>query len=199
MASILELVHESSAELKDRARETEDVKVSLPKAELMEALAEEQLSAEGQEILESTKAELQEMGEDLSGTKAEIQEELLERSLSGESVSEEASANPSDGIWPARGPEGVPQKELESHFDTVANRRRAINDASEQARKLALENQQSYVVLESLKPSDGKEPMKVQPAYMKRHPDEILVFEARVPMSPYPVANAEANPVARLS
>jgi len=65
----------------------------------------------------------------------------------------------------------------------------------EEARKKALANQQNFVVLESLRPKDQNDPVKIQPAYMKRHPDEVLVFEARVPMSPYPVQNAERNPI----
>lgn len=198
MASILELVYETSSELKDRAREASGVKVSQTKDELIKDLADEEATNEVEDILSYNTKKLKDETGNSSGLKAEMRETLLAQlfgNASGGGGSAEASSESMSPVWPARKSDGVPRQDLSSHFETVTNRRKAISSACEEALEKALDEQQSYVVLESLRPKDHNDPIKMQPAYMKRHPDQILVFEARVPMSPYPVQNADRNPI----
>jgi len=227
MASVLDLVHESSEEIGKRARE-EDVpkRGSMRKGEKVAALADESIHEDVvAEILLSKKTDdgnglvgmAKEIGVESphSCTKAELQELLLEDHLGQTSEAQTSGSQPGGGAsgadsrQPAASgrsgsgsmPPGREDPERmakgASHFESAEERRAQIEFHLQQAAEHAAKNGMSYVVVESFRPQDAKEPMKVQRSYEKRHPDTMVVAEVTVPHYALPLETTDPNPVFR--
>jgi hypothetical protein len=232
MASVLDLVHESSEEIGKRARE-EDVpkRGSMRKGEKIAALADESIHEDVvAEILLSKKTDdgngLVGMAKELgvesphSQTKAELQELLLEDHL-GQTSEAQTSKGQSSESQPGGGASGADSRQPAasgrsgsgsmppgredpermakgaSHFESAEERRAQIEFHLQQAAEHAAKNGMSYVVVESFRPQDAKEPMKVQRSYEKRHPDTMVVAEVTVPHYALPLETTDPNPVFR--
>lgn len=218
MASVLDLVYKDSTEINEIARENDlSGRGSMSKAEKIEALCDEHLTKESAKILRAKKSALipraKEAGiaSPYSKSKAELQALLIERegfigngsaetetsSGSGASSSDAAGEN---GMFPASdldGTERAPQASLQSHFESAEKRMSAIRDAAHQAMDRSLDEGAKYVVIESFRPKDASQPIKIQPSYHKRHPDTIVVVEADVAQWAFPISTADPNPVFR--
>lgn len=191
MASYTELLQLKSTEIAERAREQEiEGRGSMNKIETVAALADEDIGPLIG-VLDQKKSELLEVAEDLGvdteGTKADLQVRIAKDKLTD-----------SGDSFPNSGTDGdarKPRENLSSHFDTTERRREAVMSAAHKALDRAMQEGQSYVVLESLRPKDATEPLSVQPSYMKHHPDEFPVVEITVPHTAYRVHKAERNPI----
>jgi len=204
MPSVFDLVHRGSEEIGELARE-KDVpnRGSMRKGEKIAALSDEDIHEDlVAEILLSKKTnegnglvgKAKDIGVDSprSHTKAELQELLLKDRLE--------KSKGSSGPVPESDEDGfdrLPQSECTSHFESAEQRQAAIEQVAQKATTRAIENQATFIVVESFRPKDAKEPLKIQRAYMDRHPDTIVVFEARAPHLSYPIQSAEKNPVYR--
>lgn len=193
MPSILDLVHESAADLKDRARETEGVKVSMKKIEHLVAFSDEELGTRAKAILQANGSQLEALAEkkgiDTDQKVPELKEDLLRLVFGGRS----------DGTYPDDGYEHKrPRKGLTSHFDDPSTRWKKIRKAASQAAKKAVEKQRDYVVVEHMRPSRKTEPLSIEPAYSGTHRDGIVVFEAHAPTQPFPIKSTSSDPVAPL-
>lgn len=218
MASVLDLIYKDSTELNELARE-EDLsgRGSMTKAEKIEALADETLSERGSEILRAKKSALISPAKDAgiespySKTKAELQAQLIEfedcmrngAPSTGDASSSDSEARDGaerEGLFPASevdGTDRAPQDGLQSHFESAEERINAVREAARKAMDRALDEGAKYVVLESFRPKDRTQPIKIQPSYHKRHPDTIVVAEADVAQWAFPVGTADPSPVFR--
>lgn len=219
MASVLDLIYKDSTEISEIARENDlSGRGSMTKAEKIEALCDEHLTNESAKILKAKKSALipraKEAGIDSphSKTKAELQALLIEHegfigngtsepdsSSSAKATSVEGEAG-DGGTFPASELDGAaraPQEDLQSHFGSTEERMDAIREAAHQAVDRALDEGAKYVVIESFRPKDRSQPIKIQPSYHKRHPDTIVVAEADMAQWAFPVATADPNPVFR--
>lgn len=242
MASVLDLVHESSEEIGKRARENDiSGRGSMRKGEKIAAVADEDLSEDVVEnVLLSKKTDggdgLVGMAEDAgvesprSHSKSELQELVLTSRLgknssgktsSGKTSSGQAPEGRSSGSQPGGGASGADSRQPAasgrsegaamppgredpgqmpkgaSHFESAEERRAQIEFHLQQAAEHAAKNGMSYVVVESFRPQDAKEPMKVQRSYEKRHPDTMVVAEVTVPHYALPLETTDPNPVFR--
>lgn len=218
MASVLDLLYKDSSELNEIAREKElSGRGSMTKAEKIEALCDEQLTKEASKILNAKKSALipraKEAGIEspYSKTKAELQDLLLEQEGLNEngtpekeaSSAADSSSRESPGRWgafPASEVDGIeraPQEGLESHFRSSEERMRAVREAAHKAMDRSLDEGAKYVVIESFRPKDEAQPIKIQPSYHKRHPDTIVVAEADMTQWAFPIETADPNPVFR--
>jgi hypothetical protein len=75
----------------------------------------------------------------------------------------------------------APTGPVDSHFDSDEERRHAIHDAAHQALDAALNEKQSYIVVESYRRSDAADPLRIQPSYIQRHENTEVVLEIMVP------------------
>lgn len=218
MASVLDLIHKDSAEISEIARENDlSGRGSMTKAEKIEALCDEHLTTESTKVLKAKKSELipraKEVGIESphSKTKAELQALLIEHegfigngtsktaASSGAKTASEGEVG-SGGLFPASELDGiarVPQDSLQSHFESAEERMTAIREAAHQAMDRSLDEGAKYVVIESFRPKDESQPIKIQPSYHKRHPDTIVVVEADMAQWAFPIATADPNPVFR--
>lgn len=210
MPSVLDLVHKGSKEIDQMARE-EDVpgRGSMRKGEKIAALADEDIPEDTvAAVLLSRKTDdgnglvgmAKELGEQNphSYTKAELQEMILSEEL-GTGASG-ASSSPGGTAVAASDEDGLgrlPQSGRTTHFNSAEERENQIRKFAQRATGKALDEQATFVVVESFRPKDAKEPLKIKRAYMERHPDTITVFEARAPHLSFPIQSAEKNPVFR--
>jgi hypothetical protein len=222
MASVLDLIHESSEEIGERARENDiPGRGSMRKGEKIAAVADEDLSEDVvEDVLLSKKTDggdgLVGMAEDAgvesphSHSKSELQELVLASRLGQTSGSQPGGgASGADSRQPAASgksgsgsmPPGREDPERmakgASHFESAEERRAQIEFHLQQAAEHAAKNGMSYVVVESFRPQDAKEPMKVQRSYEKRHPDTMVVAEVTVPHYALPLETTDPNPVFR--
>lgn len=188
MPSIFDLLDESAADLKDRARETEGVNVSLTKTEHLEVFADETIGKKAKAILEANKSQLEAIAEkkgvDPDQGMTGLQEDLLRLVFGGRS----GDTYPDEGYEHKR-----PRDGLTSHYDDPSTRWAEIKDAAEQAARKAVEEQRDYVVLEHMRPSKDTEPLSIAPAYSGTHRDAVVVFEAHAPTQPFPVKNTSST------
>lgn len=200
MPSISALIGPSKSDLQNQAREA-DVKVSQPKADLILELAEEatpDIRDELRSILTANKSALQKMAGQL-GIDGEQTADALRRQLVSTYLSRQSTHKTNvSKTYPDSDDDGTsrrPRGQLTSHFESAEVRQEAIQKAAHRATDRAFREMRSYVVVESFRPKDAKEPLWIQPASYKRHPDTVTVFEVRVPHSPYPLATADPNPI----
>ena len=178
---------------------------SMSKAEKICALADELLSDEAEAIVKASSSDLvgRARAGDVSGystmSKSELQEHFL-RSLgvgptaspgsNGAAGYNPTSRSPQSAAEVAQGapvqgaPQGVPAQGAAasgSHFESEEARRHAIHDAAHQALDAALNEKQSYIVVESFRPSDAADPLRIQPSYIQRHLNTAVVLEIMVP------------------
>lgn len=212
MPSVYELLYESSDEIDERARE-EDVpkRGSMRKGEKIAALADEDIREDlVAEVLLSKKTDdgnglvgkAKEIGVDSphSKTKAELQEIVLEDRLNEAGTGASGASSSHDGAVAPSGDDGLgrlPQSGRTTHFESAEERENQIRKFAQRAASKAVDEQATFVVVESFRPKDAKEPLKIKRAYMERHPDTIVVFEARAPHLTFPIQSAEKNPVFR--
>ena len=210
MPSVFDLIGKPSEEIAQRARDQGlSGRGSMRKGEKIAALAKENIPKELTEsILNNKKTD---DGEGLVGfakklgiesphsfNKAELQKRLLEKKLG--SGSSKGSSSVSSSVVPESDEDGfdrLPQSNRQTHFESAEARANAIQQFAQWAASKAVEEQSTYVVLESFRPKDSKEPLKIQRPYMDRHPDTIAVFEARAPHLVFPIKSANKNPVYR--
>lgn len=218
MASVLDLIQKDSTEISEIARENDlSGRGSMTKAEKIEALCDEHLTNESAKILKAKKSDLIPRAKEVgiasphSKTKAELQALLIEHEgFIGNGTSEAEASSSSDtaseggagddGTFPASELDGTaraPQDGLQSHFESAEERMNAIREAAHQAMDRSLDEGAKYVVIESFRPKDKSQPIKIQPSYHKRHPDTIVVAEADVAQWAFPIATADPNPVFR--
>jgi len=202
MASLFELVYESTSDLNDRCRKRDISYGSLKKHEKIAVLADRDLTETQVEILGRKKraggdgliGKAKEFGIDSpsSHTKPELQEAIFQKLLGDSSAS-----SSSNGTFPPSEEDGynrIPQEDRSSHFESAETRMKRIRDAAHQAVDAAFENECQYQVIESFQEKDASEPLNIQPAYMDRHPDNIVVFEAGMQKAVFPFLTAEKNP-----
>lgn len=223
MPSVQTLLYKDSSELNELAREKDlSGRGSMTKAEKIEALSDEALSEGGTEILRAKKSALIPLAKEAgiespySKTKAELQELLI-----GEEIQENGTANASSSGDPTETPslssngtservgsfppsevdgtERAPQAGLKSHFENAEERMNAVREAAHTAMDRSLDEGAKYVVVESFRPKDRTQPIKIQPSYHKRHPDTIVVAEADMSQLAFPLETADPNPVFRSS
>lgn len=222
MPSVFDLVHESTDDLNDRCREQDVSYGSLKKHEKIIELSEESLSDSQEKALGMKKSGLVDVAKrnDVrsphSKTKAELQAAVLKAltggsevaqgtpksfsSSSGESSGEDTRPDNREGFFPPSsvdGAERAPQEGLSSHYNNAEERLAHIQEAAVEAARLSLDKKMAYVVVESFQPKDASEPIRVRPAYMEIHPDEIVVWECGVHQAVFPITNSEKNPVFR--
>jgi len=209
MPSVFDLVYETSEDIAKRARDRDlSGRGSMRKGDKIAALAEENISEELTEsVLNNKKTD---DGDGLVGlakeagiesphsfNKAELQRQLLEKKLSA--GSSKTSSGSSEVVPESDEDEfdRLPQSDRQTHFESAEARANAIQQFAQRAASRAVEEQSTYVVVESFRPKDSKEPLKIQRPYMDRHPDTIAVFEARAPHLVFPIKSANKNPVYR--
>lgn len=157
------------------------------KAGKIVALADENVGEEGFQLLKLNKtnddgpglvdyAEKAGLNEPGKTAKTKLQKQLLRELL-------ETQQEISDGHGPY--PESVeesrsPHRSLESHFETAEERFAAIKEHAGYATKNALKSEESKMVCETLRPKDKSDPLRVAGSHFDRHPDTVVVFEARV-------------------
>lgn len=192
MPSVFDLVHESSADLKDRARSSDSVKVSLTKNEHIERFADETVGKKAKAILSANGDQLEVLAEkkdiDPDQTVPNLKEALLRLVFGGKT---EGARYPDEGHEDKR-----PRKGLSSHYDDPTVRWKEVQAAAQEAAKKAVAEGRDYVVVEHMEPSRNTEPLGIQPAYMGTPRDGIVVFEAHAPSQPLPIINTSSRPTA---
>jgi hypothetical protein len=192
MPSVLELVHlptngnGGEPGINDLAREAKiKGRGSMSKADKICALSDEALSSEAEQIVKASSGDLIDRArtEDVKGystmSKSELQEHFL-RSMGVASsrpagTDREGFGAEDDDYMPA------PTGPVDSHFDSEEERRHAIHDAAHEALDAALNEKQSYIVVESRRRSDASDPLRIQPSYIQRHENTEVVLEIMVP------------------
>jgi hypothetical protein len=212
MPSVFDLIRKPSEDIAQRARNQDlSGRGSMRKGEKIAALAEEDISEELTESVLNNKktddgdglvglAKEAGIGSPHSFNKAELQKRLLEKKLGTGSSRASSGVMSESSVVPESDEDGfdrLPQSDRQTHFESAEARANAIQQFAQRAASRAVEEQSTYVVVESFRPKDSKEPLKIQRPYMDRHPDTIAVFEARSPHLVFPIKSANKNPVYR--
>jgi hypothetical protein len=185
MPSVFELVSQNSSDINDLAREYDiEGRGSMNKAEKIIALSDETISDKAKKILVLNKTRddgrglvslAEEAGIETDLKKKELQTRLLRR------LQEKGEIGGGRGPYPSNvGDKGAPHDDLESHFDSAEDRKASIQKRSIHVVGRAFQDWTSFMVVESLRPKDKQEPLRAMPSHMSRHPDSVVVFEARV-------------------
>jgi hypothetical protein len=198
MASALDLLHEPVSDLKDRARGREGVKVSLPKTELICELADKDLGTDARLVLDANKGDLVDLAEQKSidtdeKSADDLREEILKTAVGLRRTASYEEENP----FPAEGKKARLPDFERSHFEEPEVRWHEIEKAVVEAAKQSIREEVQYVVLESLRPQDESEPLKIQRAYSSHHPNEIIVWSGGPSPANWPIKTADGSPIAR--
>jgi hypothetical protein len=191
MPSILDLVHESSADLKDRARQTDGVNVSLSKNEHLKALSDEDIGEKARVILSANRPQLvsaaNEVGLDHKDVSVPRLKELLLESVCG------FSQGGDEVPYPTGDHEEKIPGEMTSHFETPQMRQDAIEAATVKAAEKAVRKHVTYHVIESFRPKDHNDPLRVARAYPDHSEEEIIVATVTVPAVHWPVQTTSTS------
>lgn len=195
MASVLNLLHESSQGLKERARNTDGVKVSLTKFEHIDAFSDEDLGEKAEVILKSSRPDLVAAAEEVGIAHADVAvaglKELLLEQVCGFSKGAESLPYPTEGQE-----EKIPDGES-SHFETPKMRKNAVEAAAQKAAKRAVQDKVTYHVIESFKAEDKTEPLSIARAYPDHSENEIIVATVTVPAVHWPIQTANGSSIVR--
>ncbi len=190
MLSVLELVHlptngnGDEPGINDLAREAKiKGRGSMSKAEKICALSDEALSSEAEQIVKASSGDLIDRArtEDVKGYSTMSKSELQEHFLRSIGVASSRPAGPGQEGFEGEDDAPAPTGPVDSHFDSDEERRHAIHDAAHQALDAALNEKQSYIVVESYRRSDAADPLRIQPSYIQRHENTEVVLEIMVP------------------
>lgn len=188
MPSILDLVHESASDLKDRARETEGVNVSLTKTEHLKAFADETIGQKAEAILKANSDQLEALAK-----KKDIDPDQKINDLK-ESILHLVFGGQSQGVYPDKGHEHKrPRDGVSSHYDDPSTRWKEIEEAAQKAARKAVQKNQDYIVTEDMRPSRETEPLSISPAYIGTGRDEVVVFQAHAPTQPFPIKSTSST------
>ncbi len=187
MPSIYDLVYKKSKEIRSLAREY-DVEGRGDKNTpgLIVSLADQDVGDDVKELLSLNKTD---DGDGLVGEAKELdiddpsdykKKELQELVL--REMKKQGKIGEGRGPYPSTvgGDDRSPHSSIKSHFDTAEKRHAAIREHAMHGAERALQHRRSQMVVESFRPKDETEPLRVSACHKKRHPDSVVVFECRV-------------------
>lgn len=196
MPSLFTLIHESASDLRDRARETDGVRVSMTKSEHIQALADEEVGPKAMRILDANRDTLEAIAHDKGGfdpsdySVPQLQETFLR--VVCRTSDAKRGGFPDSGYQDRR-----PMSDLSSHYDDPEVRWMEITRAAKEMAQQAVEEGRSYKLVESFRPKDKTEPLIMMRSTEQHHPDQVVVAEMMIPQWTYPLKTARKNPVGR--